>query len=1630
MPLVRANRDKIDDRFSVLGFTIRTESPLYEVGVATDPALFRAENRPRRNRRNFFSSRSYGVLRARRGEAVYMVPPDVLAQFVGQPRLYFGLATYREGSGGVPDFVQAPTAGNMYVDLSGLTERGLRRLAARPGAAYGGNGGNDASLDWGGDAQPQAPAVAAPVKTVQTAAPAPAHAPYDDGFGDFPAHPAMPAPAPQQPLPPAAASAAPNPAPAPKPAAQGLGYYGYGRALEDDADDDASIDGIPDSEALSLSLSATPDYPGASRFVPAHASNYRASASPRTVDKIVIHITDGGRKIDGTIAWFQNGNQTTASGKVIHVSAHYVVGQDGEVVQMVRNNDIAWHAGSANRSSIGIEHVANTKGLIPTDAQYRASADLVAWLCGQYGLPLDRVHVLGHAEADSKTTHRACPNAVWDWDKYMGYVRASGAAPRSQGLAYDAYRARPAASRGLEVPLTPADGAGVCIDTSALQPADIIVSTARHPVSYAIRAGTVSAISHAMLYVGNGNVIEAVGSGVREVPLTQAIDSAILAVAYRHPSVDAATAAAIVSYARSKVGSPYNYSGVAYTGYRAINPVGAKIIQKIADVAGVNIGQAGALYCSELVFESFSHAGLPLTAQAPNASTPDDIVQLSRGLLQYVGHLKGEDVFLGIALSLGSQSSRALASESFSLHWPNVPYIAQVSNSSCWAAATAMLVSWRDNVSISDREVADRVGIADAYDNGLLPEDRPTLARAFNLVAEAPASYGISDFRRLLQSYGPLFLDMTNSRGEGGHAWILVGMSSDGAEDGSDTMMYLHNPTRSRGKVKWSFPDFLKFYQNRVDTSGGVLPCQILHSAAIPSGRQTVNAAQFAVGLGLECFSVHWPDVPYIEQTSDGSCWAAATAMIVGWRDSVSISDQSIADRVGIADAYEHGLWPKDRPALAAAWNLVDEPPASYPIGEFRRMLESYGPIFLDMTNSRGEKGHAWVLVGMTSDGAEDGSDTVMYLHNPTASRGKVKWKFPDFLKLYENRVNTSGGVLPCQILHARAIPAGKRPGTAAQFALGLATPRALENESFSIHWPDVPYITQKSDASCWAAATAMVVSWRDLNPNLTDKAIADATPLPGAYDDGLDPADRPVVAAAWNLSSEAPASYGIYDFRRMLERYGPLYLSLTNSKGEGGHAWVLVGMTSDGAADGSDTMMYLHNPTASRGKVKWSFPAFLRLYERRVDTSGGVLPCQIMHAKAVPAGRQPVNAAQFALGLAAYEPPLPRGATPPIHHLTAAAMAGGDTIEYPVHLIPQPDKLSCWAASMAMLLSFRRNQSISPETLANEVGSSLRTSYNWDLLNAVKAKYGFNAIAQPSNASLYNSPNQWADWLKSQGPLWVVIVGMPHAVVISGIKGDLNDPAQCQVKILNPWDTRIDFDGDEVDFHPANHGYADWLPFNDFASDFGNMATPNYGNWRVLTLPAAASQGLAWNDCSKPRVRGLAAPPAAVRALGMDVSSGSLGGEPIDPPRIVGTRMARQRGAKGRTTWALDQLEGVKQANPSPAVVAALTPTTVVLNDWPHLDQDPVPLPLTVSFDAGGGGVGNVRISAGAAADLNYDVTVTATIEDEPQAGDQAAIRVTVDVDFANTAHGSLTARTLLKLYSNGRFDKDCRNL
>jgi V8-like Glu-specific endopeptidase/cell wall-associated NlpC family hydrolase len=883
MPRIQANRDSIDDRFSVLGFTVRTESPLFEVAVATDPNLFKPENRTRRARANFYSSRAHGVTRARRGEAVYLVPPDVLGNFVGQPRLYFGLATYRENSRGTPDFVQAPSDSSMYVSLRQLTERGLRRsLAPQAGSSYGQANGRDPSLDWGGDmvrngaastpAAPGAPAATAPNggagTASQPAAPTTAVAQaYDDGFGAFPEHEAVAGAldlllrdyngglleqlrffgesvswfagvTDTRNFPHSAICQVFDPAIGPE-GERGTAFY-IGRNLLLTAahvvDGVSNLIIVPGKNGQGVDTAHEPF----GRFNVSSA-NWRKHesyvASSRDFDFAIIktpNAAPGGR-------WFnllEELRQSRPEG--VAVCGYSVRSRNTDLVARLVNRTIDTrkqhlHAGA-------VRTVANETFTYDIQTLPGASGSPVYWI--ESGVT-PRAHLVGvHVAGGDNVTNKGCRLT----DAKIAWIRARAAEfGQSNAMEID----DEVLAEELAIPLDPGAG-GRSIGVSALQPGDIIVSTTRQFVSRAIRLGTLSVVSHTMLYAGDGKVIESIGSGVREVTLAAAIDDAILAVAYRHPSVDAAKAAQIVAYARTRIGNPYNYAGVAYQGYRILNPLPAAVIDAISRRLHVEVGQAGAVYCSELVLESYERAGVPLTSTRPGQSTPSQVVNIARSNMSYVGHLKAEDVPLGIPLGLPDAMDTTLGN-SFSVHWNDVPLYAQTSNASCWAAAAAMIVSWRDQVSISDQSIASKVPVFDAYKRGLFPSERRPLSDAWNLVPEPPASYTIEAWCRMLQTGGPIYIDMNWSPGAGGHARVLVGMTSGGAADGSDTVMYMHDPwPGTPGRIKLTFAEFLRLYEGRVGNSGGQLQYQILHSASVPPGRRTVTAAPFSLALADE----------------------------------------------------------------------------------------------------------------------------------------------------------------------------------------------------------------------------------------------------------------------------------------------------------------------------------------------------------------------------------------------------------------------------------------------------------------------------------------------------------------------------------------------------------------------------------------------------------------------------------------------------------------------------------------------------------------------------------------------------------------------------------------------------------
>ncbi len=158
--------------------------------------------------------------------------------------------------------------------------------------------------------------------------------------------------------------------------------------------------------------------------------NFNSRGGTKITD-VTIHTMQG--TYAGSISWFQNtGSQ---------VSAHYLLrSSDGQVTQMVRNSDRAWHVGNANSWTIGLEHEGYVNNAAwYTTAMYNSSAALTRHLCTKHaiscasaykGAASSGINVLpvstrikGHQHYSGQT--HTDPGINWNWSKYYGLLNPS-----------------------------------------------------------------------------------------------------------------------------------------------------------------------------------------------------------------------------------------------------------------------------------------------------------------------------------------------------------------------------------------------------------------------------------------------------------------------------------------------------------------------------------------------------------------------------------------------------------------------------------------------------------------------------------------------------------------------------------------------------------------------------------------------------------------------------------------------------------------------------------------------------------------------------------------------------------------------------------------------------------------------------------------------------------------------------------------------------------------------------------------------------------------------------------------------------------------------------------------------------
>jgi N-acetylmuramoyl-L-alanine amidase len=183
--------------------------------------------------------------------------------------------------------------------------------------------------------------------------------------------------------------------------------------------------------ALALSACATTQPPERNPL-----ADWRPSPNhnPRGAVAIVVHQTEM-ESAQAALITLQTRNSTG------RVSAHYLIGDDGALYQLVAESERAWHAGASrwggvadlNSATIGIE--LDNDGVEPfSDAQIATLLRLLGDITSRLDIP--RHLVIGHG--DIAPTRKRDPSALFPWQRLaeagFGLWPRANAAPAPAGF--------------------------------------------------------------------------------------------------------------------------------------------------------------------------------------------------------------------------------------------------------------------------------------------------------------------------------------------------------------------------------------------------------------------------------------------------------------------------------------------------------------------------------------------------------------------------------------------------------------------------------------------------------------------------------------------------------------------------------------------------------------------------------------------------------------------------------------------------------------------------------------------------------------------------------------------------------------------------------------------------------------------------------------------------------------------------------------------------------------------------------------------------------------------------------------------------------------------------------------------
>lgn len=181
---------------------------------------------------------------------------------------------------------------------------------------------------------------------------------------------------------------------------------------------------------------------------PAHSSNYGQYGRKNAPKALVLHTPEeAADDNEVTPRWFQNPDA--------NASTHYYADSDGDLYQMVPDDEGAWAQnvtnsqrmwkgdaganppwsdGNHNLNALSIEIEGFAHRFEWTPEQFRTVATWIAYKCDEYGIPMDRTHICGHEELASHKRDPGIGYGTFDIDALIAEAKklAESATPHKK----------------------------------------------------------------------------------------------------------------------------------------------------------------------------------------------------------------------------------------------------------------------------------------------------------------------------------------------------------------------------------------------------------------------------------------------------------------------------------------------------------------------------------------------------------------------------------------------------------------------------------------------------------------------------------------------------------------------------------------------------------------------------------------------------------------------------------------------------------------------------------------------------------------------------------------------------------------------------------------------------------------------------------------------------------------------------------------------------------------------------------------------------------------------------------------------------------------------------------------------